>query len=178
MPSAVISYRTLQDMIKKEGMLIKSKIQEDTKQILEENGIDPTNGEIVCTEKFPLETTEYKMSSSTQKMMKEKIEEAVNDHNSEIENIDAKITFNYEDDHIPSPLHETVLVAVDGVGVEHQKEKRNGKTLRGEKFIQTYVAYIRSAEGIYRVATDSITQKLLIVLAYPLNMLLLFGRNL
>lgn len=174
----MISYRTLQDMIKKEGMLIKSKIQEDAEQILEESGIDPINGEIVCTEKFPIEITEYKMSSSTQKMMKEKIEEAISDHNSEVENEDAKITFNYEDNRMPSPPNETVSVAVDGVGVDHQKEKRAGKTLREEKFIQTYVAYIRSAEGIYRVATDSITQTLLIVLAYLLKMRLLVGRNL
>ncbi len=172
------SHRTLQDVLQREGHLIEEKIEDLANQTLSDNGFDCKTGDIINLEKFPNEISEYNMSQSTEEMMKVKIKDAVDDHNSENENKYAFVEWDFNTDKMPSPPDETVTVAVDGVGVDHQKEKRNDEVEDKEKFIQTYVAYVRSKEGIFRIATGSLVQTLLIVLAYLLQMKLLVCRNL
>ena len=185
--------RTLEDAVNRTGRQI-TEFRDDLRgRILAEYGFNPETGELEDGSKLPESVTAPSPEHSEAELSEfaERIATKVEDYN---ESHETKIKIPVSDiiDSLEVVPEDAVIVCIDEVGVKHQKEYRKETRkeeaqkemtkeeikLENAENVETAVAYIRSSEGVYRIAEKTVTLALLTALAYLLKNNLLANRKL
>lgn len=191
-----MKYRTLGDLIKKEGKKITEQTKQDTTKILKTFGFDPDTGELVDESKIDKEVTNPQIPNDKDELMFEKTLEGVEDYNENkkysSDKIDCDNCQNSQEKH---PDY-TVVISADFVDVWKQKDQRksntykdnkenniddqqiNDKSQKGRKRVRQATVHVTTKEGTRVFVAETIVTALLNTLAYLLKWGFLKNRQL
>lgn len=185
--------RTLNDQIIHDGSIIEEYYSSIRCRTLQEYGFNPDSGVLEDRDKLPDNVVNPRPKHSDEELEEfaDKIAQFMNSYNN---NHDIKIKMPLSEiisslEYVPE---DAVIICIDEVGVKHQKEYRKDGNkeicqqnmtpedikLENAENVETAVAYIRCAEGIYRIAEKTIKRSLLTTLAFLLSNNLMSDREL
>ena len=185
--------RTIIDLAWREGIRIRECYERERNTILPQFGFNAETGALEDKTKLPENVCNPRPDHSDDDMVAyaNKIGQLIESYN---QNHDVGINLPVSEligtlEYVPE---DAVIICIDEVGVKHQKEYRKNENkekeqakktpeeikLENAENVETAVAYIRCAEGIYRVAEKTITLALLTSLAFLLSNGLLADRRL
>ena len=185
--------RTIIDLAWREGQKAGECYEEKRSTILPQYGFNAETGELEDRTKLPDNVINPNPGHSEEDLAEyaAKIGQLIETYNS---NHDVEISMTVPEiigtlEYVPD---DAVVICIDEIGVKHQKEYRKEENrkkaqakmspeeikLENAENVETAVAYIRCAEGIYRIAEKTITLALLTTLAFLLSNGLLADRRL
>lgn len=185
--------RTLIDLAWREGHKAGECYKEKRNTILSQYGFNAETGQLEDSSRLPDNVINPNPDHSEEDLAEyaAKIGQLIETYNS-----DHEVGISMTVPEIISALEyvpdDAVVICIDEVGVKHQKEYRKEENrkkaqaklspeevkLENAENVETAVAYIRCAEGIYRIAEKTITLALLTALAFLLSNGLLADRRL
>lgn len=185
--------RTIIDLAWREGKKVSECYEEKRDAILQRYGFNARTGELEDRTKLPENVINPNPDHGDDDLAAyaDKIGKLIESYNS---NHDIEINKTVPEliDTLEYVPEDAVIVCIDEVGVKHQKEYRKEENrnkaqkkmspeeikLENAENVETAVAYIRCAEGIYRIAEKTISLALLTTLAFLLSNGVLADRRL
>ena len=184
-------FRTLQDTVCHDGKLMETEMIDMKRKELRMYGLDPETG-------LPLEgvtlsktLTNPIISQEDRDKIGEMMTAAIEKYNSTTDEPAEQVRWETIADSIEGVPENTVVMCVDEVGVHQQKSRRGEnnekepaveKTKKdariGKHYEETTVVYLRSKEGVYRLAASDVLTAVLMALGYMFHCNLLQNRDL
>ena len=178
-----INFRTIHHKCCKEGEEINDFLDNILLPILEQYGINPTDGSVIDASMIPNDITHPVLNPNTAETIKEKLYLAAKEYNEEKQDEDEKITDeSCSKERILHPSEE-ISVSVDVILVKAQRQIRRKKgqkvvTKKDKKMIPSTVVSITTNRGSMQFVAHSTQRALLMALAFMLKEGLLCNKSL
>ena len=187
-----LSYRTLQDTVRREGGNAEGEIERMAGRELRMYGFDPGTGRPLEGVTLSETLTNPPTSEADREEMARRMEEAAAKYNESVGDPDEQVRWDAVAESVDTIPDNTVVMCVDEVGVHQQKDTREngdpGASARskgrkkdarvGRHYEETTVVYLRAREGSYRFASGDVLSAVLMAFGFMLHWNMLQGRDL